>query len=194
MITVSSLVTMGSGTSSKSFFENYIITIMITLFHLFLLLLISAHSTATEIRWIPGDDPNDNDPAKTAPKSQKYWDEHNIPKPDYAKTDLEFAEDQGLPPMQWLPHPVITMITVGLALGLAAGLYVKLFVIDKSPAVSPGKRLGSAAAAADEQASVTQLLSRLVQGDGAVLLSAEERARQARLARFATGNEATKID
>jgi len=168
---------------------------MIDLLRFFLFLLSTAQCTATEIRWIPGDDPSDKDPAKTAPKSQKYWDEHNIPKPDYAKTDLEFAEDQGLPPIRWLPHPVITMLMVGLALGLASGLYVKLFVIDKSPAVSSsGKRLGSAAASAvDEQASVAQLLSRLVHGESAAL-PAEERARQARLARFAAGNEAAKID
>ncbi len=47
----------------------------------------------TEINW-KGTSPGD-DPAKTAPKSQRYWDEHNIARPDYAKTDAEIAAERG---------------------------------------------------------------------------------------------------
>jgi len=32
--------------------------------------------------------------AATAPRSQRYWDEHNIERPDYAKTDYELARDR----------------------------------------------------------------------------------------------------
>ena len=46
------------------------------------------------MKWIPGAQ-DDNDAAATAPKSQKYWDEHNIKRPDYAKTDAEIAMDRG---------------------------------------------------------------------------------------------------
>ena len=33
--------------------------------------------------------------AHYAPRSQKYWDEHNIERPDYAKTDAEIAAERG---------------------------------------------------------------------------------------------------
>jgi hypothetical protein len=44
---------------------------------------------ATEVKWTPNNDGDIDDPAAMAPKSQKYWDEHNIERPDYAKTDAE---------------------------------------------------------------------------------------------------------
>lgn len=49
---------------------------------------------ATDVTWTEGE----NDPknrAHTAPKSQKYWDEHGIERPDYAKTDAEIAQERG---------------------------------------------------------------------------------------------------
>ena len=49
-------------------------------------------ASPTEIRWIPGDQ-SENEAAK-APRSQKYWDEHNIALPDYAKTDAEVAKER----------------------------------------------------------------------------------------------------
>jgi len=58
------------------------------------LLLFSTFSTATNIKWHQTKvDPKD--PAQNAPKSQKYWDEHNIERPDYAKTDAEVAAERG---------------------------------------------------------------------------------------------------
>ena len=47
---------------------------------------------ATNIEWKGTD--NQGDPAKEAPKSQKYWDENNIQRPDYAKTDAEIAAER----------------------------------------------------------------------------------------------------
>jgi hypothetical protein len=68
------------------------------------------------------------DPAKTAPKSQRYWDEHGIVKPDYAYTDDEIRQrqkqqDQGT---SSLPIAPTVMVAVGscFVLGMAAGLYV----------------------------------------------------------------------
>ena len=44
--------------------------------------------------WTPGkDDPKNA--AHTAPRSQKYWDDHGIERPDYAKTDAEIAQEKG---------------------------------------------------------------------------------------------------
>lgn len=34
--------------------------------------------------------------AHNAPRSQKYWDEHGIERPDYAKTDAEIAAERGV--------------------------------------------------------------------------------------------------
>ena len=53
---------------------------------------------ATSIKWTPADETKngDNKPnaAATAPKSQRYWDEHGIERPDYAKTDAEVARER----------------------------------------------------------------------------------------------------
>lgn len=51
-------------------------------------------SKATEVKWSAGDHDEKN-AAHTAPKSQKYWDEHGIKRPDYAKTDAEIAQERG---------------------------------------------------------------------------------------------------
>lgn len=62
----------------------------------FLLLLLVAFVLpsiqGTEIKWTAGS--TKNDPAATAPRSQKYWDEHGIKRPDYAKTDAELAAER----------------------------------------------------------------------------------------------------
>jgi len=53
---------------------------------LFLLLLAPPLVFCTDIKWHSGDN---SGRAASAPRSQKYWDEHNIQRPDYAKTDAE---------------------------------------------------------------------------------------------------------
>lgn len=54
----------------------------------------------TEIRWTRNNHDRDI-PAHTAPRSQRYWDKHKIPRPDYAKTDAEIAAERGLPSQSW---------------------------------------------------------------------------------------------
>ena len=53
---------------------------------------------ATSIKWTPADETKNRDnkanAAATAPKSQRYWDEHGIERPDYAKTDAEVARER----------------------------------------------------------------------------------------------------
>lgn len=49
---------------------------------------------ATQVKWF-GNNNNNKDPAATAPRSQRYWDQHNIQRPDYAKTDAELAAERG---------------------------------------------------------------------------------------------------
>lgn len=83
-----------------------------------------------EIRWKSSTDETDQEPAKTAPKSQRYWDEHNIERPDYAKTDAELGMEQG--------YSFYTIFgLLGILLGLTVGFYIKM----KYP--WDGKRLGS---------------------------------------------------
>jgi len=50
---------------------------------------------ATKVTWTGNDGvlPEHED-AHNAPRSQKYWDEHGIRRPDYAKTDAEIAAER----------------------------------------------------------------------------------------------------
>ena len=50
---------------------------------------------ATQVNWSGNQnvDPTHR-AAHDAPRSQKYWDEHNIERPDYAKTDAEVAAEK----------------------------------------------------------------------------------------------------
>jgi hypothetical protein len=47
----------------------------------------------TNVKWTAGD--TNGHAAATAPRSQKYWNDHNIERPDYAKTDAEIAMERG---------------------------------------------------------------------------------------------------
>lgn len=49
----------------------------------------------TQVKWTAGNSKHKDDPAATAPRSQKYWDENNIKRPDYAKTDYELGVERG---------------------------------------------------------------------------------------------------
>jgi hypothetical protein len=75
-------------------------------------------AAATEITWQANDE-QDNDPAKTAPRSQKYWDEHNIQRPDYAKTDTEIWAEKG---HAWWMHPAVGFTVISFVIGMAVGL------------------------------------------------------------------------
>ena len=60
------------------------------------LLLIPSSTSATQVKWQPNNNIKpENQAAHNAPRSQKYWDENNIKRPDYAKTDAEIAAERG---------------------------------------------------------------------------------------------------
>ena len=67
----------------------YTIYFMITCFS-----LIPSSTSATQVKWQPNNNVKpENQAAHNAPRSQKYWNENNIKRPDYAKTDAEvYAE------------------------------------------------------------------------------------------------------
>lgn len=59
---------------------------------MFVLLLTTCY--ATNVKWTAGEhDPKNR--AATAPRSQKYWDKHNVKRPDYGKTDAEIRAERG---------------------------------------------------------------------------------------------------
>ena len=57
-----------------------------------LLLLFLSSVTCTEIKFTPGAPPRSR--ADSAPRSQRYWDENKIERPDYAKTDAEVWQEK----------------------------------------------------------------------------------------------------
>lgn len=49
----------------------------------------------TQVKWSSNENVSQKDrAAHDAPRSQKYWDEHGIERPDYAKTDAEIAAER----------------------------------------------------------------------------------------------------
>ena len=123
---------------------------------LFLCLLFTELSIGTEVKWTAAKNDN-NDAAATAPKSQKYWDENNIERPDYAKTDAEVLMEQG--------GGSIAKVLVILAIVATIGY----FVVWPRILHGPGNRLGSSSGYG---------LGLSISG------RSEEAARQARLSRF----------
>jgi len=137
--------------------------------------VLSGGASATRISWHAAQDPDPStaaDPtdAKTAPRSQRYWDEHGVVRPDYAKTDEElWAERRAAQSGDTATiRPWTVALAVGLVGGMAAGLYA-LHVV-RTTNSSTASKLGSGPGGA------------LLVGTGGV--SADERARLARLAKF----------
>ena len=53
------------------------------------------YAQAANVKWTGNDNvAPEHEAAHTAPRSQKYWDEHGIERPDYAKTDAEIAAER----------------------------------------------------------------------------------------------------
>jgi hypothetical protein len=62
----------------------------------FIIYCISIHwafVNGTNVKWTGNQDPNAPE-ASRVPRSQKYWDEHKIERPDYAKTDAEIFQER----------------------------------------------------------------------------------------------------
>lgn len=68
------------------------------------LMVIGPHTTssstlfagAADVKWEGNKNVKpEHEAAHNAPRSQRYWDEHGIERPDYAKTDAEIAKERG---------------------------------------------------------------------------------------------------
>lgn len=56
----------------------------------------SIFASGANVQWTSNENvKEEHKDAHYAPRSQKYWDEHNIERPDYAKTDAEIAAERG---------------------------------------------------------------------------------------------------
>jgi hypothetical protein len=159
--------------------------------------------SATDITWHANvEDAGTNDPAKTAPKSQRYWDENNIEKPDYAYTDAEHRARKTVGNVSVISGGIVapTVVTF-FVLGMAAGLYV--LYAARSAGGGASHRLGtgdpSEAGGSEEGSSPVDAFLRWLHsamnppplhshrssgtGTGSGM-DPQEQARQARLARF----------
>ena len=90
---------------------------------LLLLIIVATTGSATQVSWSGN---NNIDPkhkaAHDAPRSQRYWDENNIERPDYAKTDAEIASERRHrgESSDWKTWIGTLMITVYSIIGFAA--------------------------------------------------------------------------
>jgi hypothetical protein len=182
---------------------------------LLLLLLCSRWGccTGTDIMWHANvEDAGTNDPAKTAPKSQRYWDENNIEKPEYAYTDAEYRAMKNVGNVSVISGGFVGPVVICFVLGMVAGLYV-LYTARNAGGIVGGpwhqetsRRLGGAAETGGSEGSKpVEAFVRWLQsamndpplhnrssssGNGSI--DPQEQARQARLARFQA--EAEKVD
>lgn len=86
---------------------------------------------ATKVSWTGNDNVlPEQKAAHDAPRSQKYWDEHGIKRPDYAKTDAEIAAERrrrgtgGIDGKnRQSQHRVIVVIAVALIIVILAMAY-----------------------------------------------------------------------
>ena len=150
-------------------------------------------ASATSIKWTPADDTkrdanadSDKPNAATAPRSQRYWDEHGIERPEYAKTDAEVAQERAVRYKEGL---VSATETAGGKLFLGAAILALIY----GCLVRAGKivafwdkgsfRLGSGGkSSASGRRGASGNASFAVSSSSAA--SREEEARNARLARF----------
>jgi len=123
------------------------------------------------VKWTGNNDPNAPEAAKV-PRSQKYWDENNIERPDYAKTDTEIFQEKVMngngSKEESDGKSILLMIVFFVVLW---GLIIKFGITKNS---FGGNRLGSSG-------SSTKFTFGKSQGDDGLL---KEKARTARLAKF----------
>jgi len=69
---------------TRKFLSNFVLVAIVVVTKL-------ESTNSTKIKWTG----NDSGPeASKVPRSQKYWDENNIQRPDYAKTDAELMQER----------------------------------------------------------------------------------------------------
>jgi hypothetical protein len=142
---------------------------------------------ATNVKWTGNTDKN-APLASKVPRSQKYWDDNNIERPDYAKTDAEIAAERGEKKGKTTTGKKILRTLVGaLFISLWVGIYN--FGMGKKNNNGLGNRLGTTDSATGTSTHTNQLANlmnyamKMIKTDN-YTESLEEKARKARLARF----------
>ena len=142
----------------------------VAFFCCFSLFVVVPGASATRISWQAAHDPTDSSnaadsatDAKTAPRSQRYWDEHGVVRPDYAKTDDELRAERRRAPTGEEDTSSLRPWTVALAIGLVGGMMAGLWtlhVVRTSNAgtgkLGEGERLGGGGTT-DERARLARL-------------------------------------
>ena len=155
--------------------------------------LLVAHST--NIKWT-GNDNQDAPLASTVPRSQKYWDEHNIERPDYAKTDAEIAAEKrsnqkkssslsgSIEDRSFMKY-AFRLCFIG---GIFVSLWVLIYRFGMNGKYNPGrgKRLGNDNSS--QNLHVLNYAARM-KNQSNTSESLEEKTRKARLARFQINNK-----
>mmetsp|Transcript_9838 Transcript_9838/g.26851 ORF Transcript_9838/g.26851 Transcript_9838/m.26851 type:complete len:192 (-) Transcript_9838:1148-1723(-) len=150
-------------------------------FQFFAVLFTALHdldeAEATDIRWTPGS--GSRDEAATAPKSQKYWDENNIERPDYAKTDAEIAAERGSSSLGLVAFYLVVLFAVCVVLFYAMDQWRLKY--------GHGNRLG--VSGQDQQSPFMAWLSKLASSipttaTATATSRSSEAERNARLSRF----------
>ena len=145
----------------------------------------------TQIKWTAATTSKE-DPAHTAPKSQRYWDQHQIERPDYAKTDAEVAAERldrmvgGRGTTMFLQNYVLLWLGGAvLILVMIGGRWSAHMKISDGT----GHRLGGGSGVRFFHRTTTTATSSSQNG----VTTNEEQTRRARLARFAaTGDDDNK--
>jgi hypothetical protein len=141
----------------------------------------SSSSKSENIRWTSGDNTGKH---ASAPRSQKYWNDHNLNKnkPDYAKTDEEvFFERWGYhPPSVAMKQPKNIAIAVVTFMALYIGFMILQNYISEYTQSSGGQKLGGGDGGVGETGTAaTSTIS-----EGGSSADPREQERLMRLAKF----------
>lgn len=173
--------------TSRSILKQYpkIPTNLIFLLSLLILLSLSSPTECTNVKWIGNNNPN-SPLASRVPRSQKYWDENNIERPDYAKTDAEIAAEKmngnsgSSRSNSNSNRKVIIRSIIG---GIFVSLWIMIYRFGIMGKYQGGTRLGNSSAT-NSSHNILNYAMKMKKTDTNNVESLEEKARKARLARF----------
>ena len=116
---------------------------------------------ATSMKWTRNkNDPYKDTDAANAPRSQKYWDENNIERPDYALTDDEYTKKYGKLPRSWT-QKTLALVKWVVILGTSVKLILpwirmQWYNVDGT-VTSYGERLGGSRGLSPDEAKIARL-------------------------------------
>jgi hypothetical protein len=157
------------------------------LLSLVILLSLSSLSECTNVKWTANNDPNAPIASKV-PRSQKYWDENNIERPDYAKTDAEIAEERmagnnGRSSDSSSNERLKKVMIRSIVGGIFVSIWIMIYRFGMGK-YKGGTKLGSSSTNNNNNNILNYAMKMKKKGTNNNVESLEEKARKARLARF----------